>query len=219
MCNIGILASPAEIGVTNTNVWHIPIDKDGDCFTVLDEYFSNPLDDSKDVIPAFITFPSVKDQDYSFHHPNRVSCQMLLMVEYDWFQKYKGSSPSQRKADYDSYKNLWRQRCLKIFLKYFPLAEGKIVVDDISTPLTIENYLNAQNGGAVGIDVIPRRFINPVIRKQLDVTTAIKGLFMTGQDMGIIGVTLAQLCGVITAFRISGFLPACKIVLQSIFKK
>lgn len=218
MCNIGIKANPEEIGVTNTNIWHIPVDKDGDSFSVLEQYFDDPLGNS-DVIPAFITFPSMKDQEWSAKHPNCVSCQMLLMAEYEWFGKLRGPSADTREANYIAVKDVWRQRCIDIFLKYFPLAEGKITVSDVSTPLTIENYLNAQDGGAVGIDVVPERFTSPIIRQQLDVVTSIEGLYMTGQDMAIIGVTLAQLSGLITAFRISGFFSSCKIILQSILKK
>ena len=142
---------------------------------------------------------------------------MLLMAEYDWFKKYKGSSTLDRGEGYAEIKELWRERCINIFLKFFPKAEGKIAVSDISTPLTTEHYLNADGGGAVGIDVTPARFIDPLVRQRLDVETEIKALYMTGQDSAIIGVTLAQISGVITAFRICGFLSACKIVLHSIF--
>ena len=59
MCNIGIRASAGEIGATNTNTWHIPVDEDGDAFPPLEKYFKSPLDPDND-IPAFITFPSLK---------------------------------------------------------------------------------------------------------------------------------------------------------------
>jgi hypothetical protein len=39
---------------------------------------------------------------------------------------------------------------------------------------------------------------------------------MTGQDVAICGVTLCQLAGVITAFRMEGFFAAVKILGQSI---
>ena len=50
MCNIGVAATPEEIGVTNTNTWHIPIDGEGDAFVPLEKFFSDPLGDDTDNI-------------------------------------------------------------------------------------------------------------------------------------------------------------------------
>ena len=216
MCNIGISLSSEEIGATNTNTWHIPVNDQGDAFGPLNDYFENPLK-TQDQLPAFITFPSIKDQNFNKKFPNKVSCQMLLMAEYDWFDQFKGDTTMHRKEGYEELKEEWKKRCLKIFLKYFPKAQGHIEVCDISTPLSIEHYLGAHRGGAVGLDVIPERFISPQARQNLDVVTNIKGLYLTGQDTGIIGVTLAQLSGVTTAFRLSGFLSSSWILFQSIF--
>jgi hypothetical protein len=48
------------------------------------------------------------------------------------------------------------------------------------------------SGGAVGIDVTPQRFVDPLIRERLDPVTDIPGLYMTGQDTVLCGVTLCQ---------------------------
>jgi hypothetical protein len=78
--------------------------------------------------------------------------------------------------------------------------------------------LGAHQGGAVGLDVTPARFCDDAVREQLDVVTPINGLFMTGQDVGFLGVTLCQLTGVLSAFRIAGFSSSLKIVLHSTFR-
>ncbi len=45
----------------------------------------------------------------------------------------------------------------------------------------------------MGIDVTPNRFIDSDVREALDpVVDCVKGLFLTGQDTLICGVTLAQ---------------------------
>jgi hypothetical protein len=44
----------------------------------------------------------------------------------------------------------------------------------------------------VGIDVSPKRFVDPFVRRQLDCVSNVPGLFLTGQDTAVIGVTLAQ---------------------------
>jgi hypothetical protein len=68
----------------------------------------------------------------------------------------------------------------------------------------------------VGADVTPTRFVDPEVRDLLDPVTKIKGLYLTGQDTVLCGVTLCQLAGVITALRMEGFLAGVKILGQSI---
>jgi hypothetical protein len=57
--HVGIAGSPAELGVDNTNTWHVPVDAHGDGFPSLEEYFAHPLATKGGFrgIPAFITFP------------------------------------------------------------------------------------------------------------------------------------------------------------------
>ncbi len=148
MATIGIDASNVEIDAVNSNTWNIPVDMSGDLFGPMEEYFRDPLSQSWRKTPAFITFPSLKDQSYKFEStgqiPATTTCQMLLMADYEWFENFKGSSASEREAGYLRMKELWKQRCLEIFLHYFPKAAGHVAVCDISTPLTIENYLNGE---------------------------------------------------------------------------
>lgn len=59
MANIGLSCSADAIGATKANTWHIPVDKDGDAFGPMEQYFNNPLE-TNGPIPAFITFPSLK---------------------------------------------------------------------------------------------------------------------------------------------------------------
>lgn len=65
MANIGLSCSPEAIGATKANTWHIPIDRDGDAFGPLEQFFSNPLQENGPT-PAFITFPSLKVRPFRF---------------------------------------------------------------------------------------------------------------------------------------------------------
>lgn len=206
MANIGINCSSEFIGATSANTWHIPLTESGDIFQPLEDYFSDPL--AKDSpISAFITFPSIKDSKFHEKNPSKTSCQILLLADYQWFYKYlpkeaqddlqKNSYATfigndRLKGEYEKLKKMWEEKCLAIFLKYYPKAEGFIDCFDISTPLTIEYYLRATHGGAVGLDCCPERYINPMIRDHTDPITLIPGLALTGQDTAICGVTLAQ---------------------------
>ena len=87
----------------------------------------------------------------------------------------------QRTDGYDEFKKIWTEKCLKLFLKYFPKAKDHIEYLDLSTPLSIEQWLYAKRGGAVGLDVTPERFCNPEVRRLLDPVTDLPGLYMTGK--------------------------------------
>jgi all-trans-retinol 13,14-reductase len=227
MANIGINCAAEVIGATKANTWHIPVDDSGDAFAPMDAYFRNPLQQAGPV-PAFITFPSLKDTAYE-QAGSKTSCQMLLMAEYDWFKEFSPNNEQpvtehgyvmdiseRRMAGYNACKEQWKERCLQIFLRYFPKAKEHIAMVDISTPLSIQYYLRATQGGAVGLDVTPNRFADPQLRQVLDPITNIPGLALTGQDVSICGVTLCQLSGVITALRLEGLCAAIRILAESI---
>lgn len=224
MTNIGINCAAEVIGATKANTWHIPLTNNGDIFKPMEDFFADPLGENSP-IPAFITFPSLKDT--AFAKKDKTSCQMLVLVDYAWFEKYYANANSEninsmegtdkRNDGYDACKEAWKERCLKIFLQHFPKAKDYIELVDISTPLSIMHYLRAAQGAAVGLDVSPERFCDEESRDALDCITKIPGLALTGQDTAICGVTLCQLSGVVTAFRLEGVWAAVKIVMQSVF--
>uniref|UniRef100_A0A0G4HEK9 Amine oxidase domain-containing protein n=1 Tax=Chromera velia CCMP2878 TaxID=1169474 RepID=A0A0G4HEK9_9ALVE len=217
MLNIGIEGRAEELGVSNCNVWHLPVDKDGDMYSPMLSYFDAPLADDTDP-PAFITVGSLKDQSYSEKHPEKTSCQVLLMAPLKWFEVSASESDGDKRGEeYMKIKKKWEEKGMKVFYKRFPKTQGRVRLVDVSTPLSIEKWLHSHSGSAVGLDVTPERFCDPQVRDILDPVSKIPGLFMTGQDTLLCGVTLAQMSGVVTAFRMSGFLPSLKIVLQSLF--
>lgn len=131
MANIGLNCSAEVIGATKANTWHIPVDAQGDAFPMMESYFQNPLQENGPV-PAFITFPSLKDVSYH-QSGSKTSCQMLLMAEYDWFQEFSPNNDQsvaehgyvmditeRRLAGYNARKEQWKERCVNIFLRYFP---------------------------------------------------------------------------------------------------
>eukprot|EP00301_Raphidiophrys_heterophryoidea_P005546 c12316_g1_i2.p1 GENE.c12316_g1_i2~~c12316_g1_i2.p1 ORF type:complete len:600 (+),score=136.11 c12316_g1_i2:304-2103(+) len=211
MCNIGINGTPEELDITNVNIWYLPVTKDGDIFAPMVKYFEDPITND---MPCMITWPSVKDSQSN--KKGKVTCQMLAMADNDWFDEKKHGVFNARTQDYKDLKAKWEKKFLDVLYRHYPKVEGKVVFSDMSTPLTINHYLWAPEGSACGLENSPARFSQP-IQKHLDPSTPINGLWLTGQDTVICGVTLAQLSGVITACRILGPANACKLFLQSVY--
>ncbi len=122
----------------NTNTWHVPVDSHDDAFPSLEDYFRNPLKVKGGFkgIPAFITFPGVKDKEWSMAHPNKTSCQMLMMAEHAWFAeaaamtagKLTAKGTPERSAEYEALKAEWRDRALEILFLYYPKVGETIFV-------------------------------------------------------------------------------------------
>eukprot|EP00455_Lapot_gusevi_P056682 TRINITY_DN9484_c0_g1_i1.p1 TRINITY_DN9484_c0_g1~~TRINITY_DN9484_c0_g1_i1.p1 ORF type:complete len:617 (-),score=87.31 TRINITY_DN9484_c0_g1_i1:11-1861(-) len=212
MCNIGIRGNAEELGIKCSNLWSLPT-LQGDMFAALKSHFSNPL--QPELVPMMITFPSVKDRGHA--HPDRTTCQILVLAEGDSFRAWCHQPSGQRDVAYQELKATWQRICVDRLLKYYPQLRECIDFVDVSTPLTIEHYLRAEQGGAVGLDQIPRRFTDMEIQEVLDMRTRIPGLWMTGQDTLICGQPLVQLAGLITALRILGPVQGLRFFLQNVF--
>ena len=125
------------------------MDAEGDAFPCLDRYFSDPLGlgtkTGTDMshhhhgMPAFITFPGVKDKEWAQRHPGKVSCQMLMMADHRWFrdcdnataatasasavenkQALQANGTPARSAAYLALKEEWKSRALEILYMYYP---------------------------------------------------------------------------------------------------
>ena len=151
-----------------------------------------------------ITFPSLKDRSFQKKYPNRLTCQILVLGEHEWFEEYEELPCGNRGEAYESLKGKWISRLTKVFKKFYPELIPCIKHVDLSTPLTIQHYLRDPKGGAIGLDVTPQRFTNRKIVDMLGTETSISGLWLTGQDMLCCGVPLAQASGLITAYRLLG---------------
>uniref|UniRef100_A0A7R9YFG9 Amine oxidase domain-containing protein n=1 Tax=Pinguiococcus pyrenoidosus TaxID=172671 RepID=A0A7R9YFG9_9STRA len=219
MLNLGLRGEPEKLGVTNANSWYVPTDPttegDLEMWSPLRRFFEDPLHSSKD-IPLMVTFPSMKDQAWAQKHPGKVSCQVLILAKYEWFEKWKDQPCEHRDGAYEALKAKWRDLVLEQMYRMFPAWKGAVEVADISTPLTIEHYLRATRGGAVGLDQTGPRYTDPKVLNILDCVTKIPNLYLTGQDTFMCGVTLAQLTGVITALRMVGFVESFKAIAQSV---
>ena len=89
---------------------------------------------------------------------------------------------------------------------------------DISTPLSIEHYLAAPRGAAVGLEPSPLRYGGDwSIMGHLDTVTPISGLYLSGQDTLICGVVMAQVAGLASALRLAGFVGSVKFFRRNIF--
>jgi len=131
------------------------------------------------------------------------------------FEKFKDMPSGDRGEEYEKLKEQWQEKCLQLLFRMYPQLKDRVEFVNVSTPLSIEYYLREPRGGAVGLDQTPRRYTDWEVVKCLDLETKLHGLYLTGQDTLICGVTLAQMAGFLTALRIIGPLASARLLLQN----
>jgi all-trans-retinol 13,14-reductase len=76
-----------------------------------------------------------------------------------------------------------------------PAVRGKLDVAEILTPLSTRQYMNCQHGESYGVSATPARFRLRCLAPR----TAVRNLYLTGQDACLLGVAGAVMGGVLTA--------------------
>jgi all-trans-retinol 13,14-reductase len=190
----GVKQSAAELGLTGTNLWiHPTPDHDAN----LARFTGDP---SAPLPLLFISFPSAKDPDFERRHPGRATLEVVCPVPYDWFARWEETRWKRRGQDYDDFKQSLAERLRNGLEQQVPAVRGKLDIVELSTPLSTRHFMNYQRGEAYGVSATPARFR----LRCLTPHTSVRNLYLTGQDVCLLGVTGAMLGGVVTASAVLG---------------
>lgn len=187
--NAGIKASGADIGLNPANIWAHPTnDFDENVRTLL-----APDDDTK--LTSFITFPSMRDPSWEERYPNRATISMYCQVPFSLFEPWADIPSKDRGADYQALKDKYEKMMLAELYRVVPEVEGKLDYYEIASPLSINNFLGREAGNFMGLSHSPERYKQRSLRPD----TAIKNLYLTGQDITADGMSGAISAGVLCA--------------------
>ncbi len=191
---LGLNKSSEALNLPKHNLWYYKHDD-------IDEIFDEATLENAPENFAYISFPSAKDPDWEIKNPGTATIQAISVGNMDWFEEFKDSNWMKRGEEYLKLKKNFEAEMLKILYKFFPQVEGTIVASEVSTPLSTENFTNYKNGEIYGLAHSAERFTLPFLRPK----TKIKGLFLTGQDITLVGVAGAMLSGLLCATAILKF--------------
>ncbi|SDX06679.1 phytoene desaturase family protein [Aequorivita viscosa] len=150
---------------------------------------------------AYISFPSAKDPNWDIANPNTSTIQAITIGKMEWFEAYKNTNWMKRSKTYLTLKKEFEEEMLKVLFKFFPQIEGTIIASEVSTPLSTANFTSYKSGEIYGLAHATERFKLPFLRPK----TKLKGLYLTGQDITIVGVAGAMLSGLLCATTILKF--------------
>ncbi len=188
---LGLNKSSEALNLPKHNLWYY---KNDDIDKIFDEATLEKAPENF----AYISFPSAKDPNWEIKNPGTATIQAISVANMEWFEEYKNTNWMKRGEEYLQLKKNFETEILKTLYKFFPQIEGTIVASEVSTPLSTENFTNYKSGEIYGLAHSPERFKLPYLRPK----TKIKGLYLTGQDITLVGVAGAMLSGLLCATAI-----------------
>ncbi|TSK14493.1 All-trans-retinol 13,14-reductase [Bagarius yarrelli] len=188
----GFDATQEELGIKSNTMWFF---KSNDMDAMIDNYFSMGKDEAPDNIPMmYFTFPSAKDPTSKIRHPGKSSMTIIMMVKYEWFEKWKNTSARNRGADYLAYKMRFANNLFDWACSHYPKLRDK----EVSTPLSNTHYLGSYLGAMYSAEHNLERFqAETIARNRCD--TPVKNLFISGQDVFSCGIAGALHGGLLCA--------------------
>ncbi len=186
---IGLDRSDRELGLRQTNHWIYPsADHDGNVARF-------ETDPEQPFPVVFLSFPSTKDPTFGQRYPDKATCELVAPIPFRSFAKWGGTRWKRRGEDYDAVKQNLAQRLLHVLEARVPQVRGHVAWAELSTPLSTQHFANYEQGEIYGVSAVPARFRS----KALWPATAMPGLYLTGQDAAMLGVTGALFGGALAA--------------------
>jgi phytoene dehydrogenase-like protein len=124
---------------------------------------------------------------------------MLTPVEFDWFGKWQETKWMKRGPEYEALKESFKQRMLEVLYQRWPQTKGHVKHAELSTPVSARHFASHPKGELYGLSQGPDRF-----QARIAARTKVRGLYLTGADVCMAGVSGALAGGVITASSIMG---------------
>ncbi len=192
---VGLDASDSELNLPRHNVWYY------DNYNIDSIIDANFTKSPESIEFAYISFPSAKDPAWEASHPNMATIQALSVGNYDWFRKFEDEAWRNRGGEYELLKKEFEDKMLEKIYELFPQVRGHVVVTEVSTPLSTRHFTNYTEGEIYGLAHNTQRFELKTLRPK----TPIKGLYMVGQDISVVGVAGALTSGMLCAIEILKF--------------
>lgn len=150
---------------------------------------------------AYISFPSAKDPNWKKEHPNSATIQAIGIANFEWFKEYENTQWNHRGAEYELIKEKFKEKMLAKLYEIIPQIKGHVVSANVSTPLSTRDFTSHPKGEIYGLEHSPNRFNLSFLRPKI----GIKGIYLVGQDISIVGVAGAMLSGLMCAISILKF--------------
>ncbi len=147
--NLGVNRDLREVGLGAFNIWDYPsIDVDA----VYEPLFHGRLPEQ---FALFISPDSLKDPTGQLAPRGKTSLEVLTFAPFAMFGAWADMEPGERGNDFHQLKDRLRDQMLGQLDAQMPGVVDHIEVVDFSTPLAMESWVNAVDGGFYGPAMTP----------------------------------------------------------------
>ncbi len=187
---LGLEGSPESLGLKRSNLW-IHSDTDLDASIAAQSANANA--------PFPIVFVgSPKSQGHDSSGLEKTTLELIAPMPYDHFSKWKDTPWKHRGVEYNQLKSNIGERMMETVRQHLPQVVDRIRVSEVSSPLSTVEFSGHSRGQIYGVAGVPARYSEHALRPH----TPISGVFLTGQDALVPGVSGAMMAGMLTSIAI-----------------
>ncbi len=191
---VGLKETAEELGLGRTNYFVYPsADYEAD-------HAAYAKDPDGTLPVTYLSFASAKDPSFQQRFPGRATIDVMAPAPFELFEEWADERWQHRGERYESLKQRYAERLLDVLFRFVPQVRDKIDYCELSTPVSTLHFAGYQNGEIYGMAATPDRLCERGLRAQ----TPVPGLYLAGQDVGLLGVAGALFGGVIAASAIVG---------------
>ena len=125
---------------------------------------------------------------------------VIAPMEFGCVKAWEDTYTGHRGEAYEQWKQATTDKVLDVMERLYPDFREKIEFVFASSPLTIRDYYGNKEGSNYGF----RKDSNDLMRSQMSVSTKVKNLFLTGQNVNIHGLCGVSLTAIETAEALVG---------------
>lgn len=120
------------------------------------------------------------------------TAEIVAITDYGAFKRWADRPWMDRGEEYDTLKHRIAAGLLRLVERKFPGFSDLVEYQEVSTPLSVEHFMQSPEGAIYGLAGTPERFR----QKWLGVRTPVKNLYLAGSDVyfhGLVGATMGGL--------------------------
>jgi all-trans-retinol 13,14-reductase len=186
---LGLNDSPAALGVRGENLWlNASYDHDA-------HYRERNRLLAGEVGNCFVSFGSLRDPRATRH-----TAQVIALVDQAAFAPWDERPWKRRGEEYEALKRTVAEALLAFADRHLPGLRRLVAYQELSTPLSIGTFTGHPGGALYGIPATPTWLATG----RFGVRTPVRGLLLTGTDVGAPGVVGAMMGGTLTAAAVLG---------------
>lgn len=194
---LGLKQSPETLGIKGENFW------------IYNSYDHDQIAENSSMLlegkpqHCYISFPSLKNPQARTH-----TAEIIAFVAYEQFAAFSKNPWLHRQMEYYDLKDKITKGLLDLAEQHIKGFNDLVEYAELSTPLSMEHFTSRSRGLMYGIPATPKKYTLP----WLGVKTPLKNFYLSGSDIGSLGIVGALMGGVVCASVLNGPLGFLRII-------